>query len=71
MSGNYGGVNSDGFIDLLLGNGSPRMERLDTFVPLENDQGHLSNTTFSAGPPFPARAMAPTAPICLAMAACR
>jgi tetratricopeptide (TPR) repeat protein len=52
MSGNYGDVNNDGFIDLLLGNGSPRMERLEPFVLLENDRGHFRNTTFSAGLPF-------------------
>ena len=52
MSGNYGDVNNDGFIDLLLGNGSPRMERLEPFVLLENDRGTFHNSTFSAGLPF-------------------
>ena len=52
MSGNYGDVNNDGFIDLLLGNGSPRMERLEPFILLENDRGRFSNTTFAAGLPF-------------------
>jgi tetratricopeptide (TPR) repeat protein len=52
MSGNYGDVNNDGYIDLLLGNGSPRMERLEPFILLENDAGRFSNTTFAAGLPF-------------------
>src|SRR5260370_31441625 len=52
MSGNYGDVNNDGYIDLLLGNGSPRMERLEPFILLENDHSQISNTTFAAGPPF-------------------
>ena len=53
MSGNSGDVNNDGYIDLLLGNGSPRMERLEPFVLLENDRGAaFRNTTFAAGLPF-------------------
>jgi hypothetical protein len=52
MSGNVGDVNNDGFTDLLLGNGSPRMERLEPFILLENDRGTFRNTTFSAGLPF-------------------
>jgi tetratricopeptide (TPR) repeat protein len=52
MSGNFGDVNNDGYIDLLLGNGSPRMERLEPFILLENDCGKFSNTTFAAGLPF-------------------
>ena len=52
MSGNFGDVNNDGYIDLLLGNGSPRMERLEPFILLENDCGTFHNTTFSAGLPF-------------------
>jgi tetratricopeptide (TPR) repeat protein len=52
MSGNFGDVNNDGYIDLLLGNGSPRMERLEPFILLENDHGTFHNTTFSAGLPF-------------------
>ncbi len=52
MSGNYGDVNNDGYIDLLLGNGSPRMERLEPFILLENNNGLFSNTTFAAGLPF-------------------
>jgi tetratricopeptide (TPR) repeat protein len=52
MSGNFGDVNNDGYIDLLLGNGSPRMERLEPFILLENDRGTFSNTTFAAGLPF-------------------
>jgi tetratricopeptide (TPR) repeat protein len=52
MSGSFGDVNNDGYIDLLLGNGSPRMERLEPFILLENDRGRFHNTTFSAGLPF-------------------
>ena len=52
MSGNFGDVNNDGFIDLLLGNGSPRMERLEPFILLENDGAKFHKTTFSAGLPF-------------------
>ena len=52
MAGNFADVNNDGYIDLLLGNGSPRMERLEPFVLLENDKGHFRNTTFAAGLPF-------------------
>jgi tetratricopeptide (TPR) repeat protein len=52
MSGSMGDVNNDGYIDLLLGNGSPRMERLEPFILLENDRGTFHNTTFSAGLPF-------------------
>ncbi len=52
MSGSMGDVNNDGYIDLLLGNGSPRMERLEPFVLLENDRGRFRNTTFAAGLPF-------------------
>ena len=52
MAGNYGDVNNDGYIDLLLGNGSPRMERLEPFVLLENEGGKFRNTTFAAGLPF-------------------
>ena len=71
MSGNFGDVNNDGYIDLLLGNGSPRMDRLEPFILLENDRGTFRNTTFAAGFLFPAKAMAPTAPTCSATAACR
>ena len=52
MSGNFGDVNNDGFIDLLLGNGSPRMERLEPFILLESDGASFHDTTFAAGLPF-------------------
>jgi hypothetical protein len=52
MSGNCGDVNNDGFLDLLLGNGSPRMDRFEPFVLLENDGRKFHNVTFSAGLPF-------------------
>ena len=52
MSGNFADVNNDGFIDLLLGNGSPRMERLEPFVLMESDGTKFHNTTFAAGLPY-------------------
>src|SRR5262249_332358 len=52
MSGNFGDINNDGFIDLLLGNGSPRMERLEPFILLESDGAKFHNTTFAAGLPY-------------------
>jgi hypothetical protein len=35
-----------------MANGSPRMERLEPFILLENDRGTFHNTTFAAGLPF-------------------
>lgn len=52
MSGNAGDFNNDGYLDLLLGNGSPRMDRLDPVVILESDGKRFRNTTFAAGLPF-------------------
>jgi len=52
MSGNAGDFNNDGFIDLVLGNGSPRMDRLDPVVIMENDGKRYRNTTFAAGLPY-------------------
>lgn len=52
MSGNAGDFDNDGHVDLVLGNGSPRMDRLEPLVLLENDgAGKYSNITFSAGLP--------------------
>ena len=52
MSGNAGDTNNDGFIDLLLGNGGPRMDRSEPLVVLENDgRGRFRNVTFTAGLP--------------------
>ena len=52
MSGNFGDLNNDGHLDFLLGNGSPRMDRLEPLVLLENDGSKFHNVTFSAGLPF-------------------
>jgi len=52
MSGNFGDLNNDGFLDILLGNGSPRMDRLEPLILLENDGTKFHNVTFSAGLPF-------------------
>ena len=53
MSGNFGDFNNDGYLDLLLGNGGPRMDRIEPSVILENDgNGKFHNVTFAAGLPF-------------------
>ncbi len=52
MSGNAGDFNNDGHIDLVLGNGSPRMDRLEPPILLENDGKRFRNITFAAGLPF-------------------
>ena len=52
MSGNFGDLNNDGHLDFLLGNGSPRMDRLEPLILLENDGLKFHNVTFSAGLPF-------------------
>jgi tetratricopeptide (TPR) repeat protein len=53
MSGNAGDFNNDGHIDLLLGNGDPRMDRTEPAVIMENDgSGVFRNVTFAAGLPF-------------------
>ncbi len=51
MSGAVADVNNDGFLDLLLGNGGPRVDRLEPLVLLENDGGRFHNVTFTAGLP--------------------
>ena len=51
MSGNAGDINNDGYLDFVLGNGSPRMERADALTLLEYDgRGSFRNVTFAAGP---------------------
>jgi len=52
MSGNAGDFNNDGYLDLVLGNGSPRMDRLEPPVLLEYDGERYHNVTFAAGLPF-------------------
>jgi tetratricopeptide (TPR) repeat protein len=52
MSGNAGDFNNDGYLDLVLGNGSPRMDRLEPPILLENDGERFHNITFAAGLPF-------------------
>jgi len=57
MSGNAGDTNNDGHLDLLLGNGGPRMDRSEPLVVLENDgQGRFRNVTFAAGLPVAGKA---------------
>ena len=52
MSGNIGDFNNDGNIDIVLGNGSPRMDRLEPPILLQNDGKRFHNITFAAGLPF-------------------
>jgi tetratricopeptide (TPR) repeat protein len=52
MSGNCADLNNDGHLDLMLGNGSPRMDRVEPLVVLENDGHTFRNVTFSSGMPF-------------------
>lgn len=52
MSGNAGDFNNDGYLDLVLGNGSPRMDRLEPPILLESDGKRFHNITFAAGLPF-------------------
>jgi hypothetical protein len=49
MSANVGDVNNDGYMDVVLGNGSPKMDRLDPMVLMEFDGYKFRNTTFAAG----------------------
>lgn len=53
MSANAGDINNDGNLDIVLGNGSPRMERLEPPAVLQSDGRRFRNVTFTAGlPPF-------------------
>jgi tetratricopeptide (TPR) repeat protein len=52
MSGNAGDFNNDGYLDFVLGNGSPRMDRMEPSILLENDGKKFRNVTFAAGLPF-------------------
>jgi len=49
MSANAADVNNDGYVDVVLGNGSPKMDRLDPMVLMEFDGYGFRNTTFAAG----------------------
>ncbi len=51
MSANFGDINNDGHLDMVFGNGSPRMERLEPPAVLETDGKRFRNITFSAGLP--------------------
>jgi len=54
MSGNFGDFNNDGYVDFLLGNGDPHMNRTEPPTVLEYDErsGKYKNITFAAGLPF-------------------
>ena len=49
MSANIADVNNDGNPDIVLGNGSPKMDRLDPMVLMEFNGSKFRNTTFAAG----------------------
>jgi len=52
MSGNAADINNDGYLDIVLGNGGPLMDRNEPMVILENDGTRFRNVTFSAGLPI-------------------
>jgi hypothetical protein len=54
MSANLGDFNNDGYVDFLLGNGDPHMNRTEPPTALEFDavSGKYRNITFAAGLPF-------------------
>jgi hypothetical protein len=52
MSGNAGDLNNDGWQDIVLGNGSPRMERVEPLTLLESDGRGFRDVTFTAGLPI-------------------
>jgi tetratricopeptide (TPR) repeat protein len=52
MSGACGDLDNDGNLDFMLGNGSPRMDRLEPMVVLQSDGINYRNVTFSSGLPF-------------------
>ena len=52
MSGNAGDLNNDGYQEIILGNGSPRMERVEPLTILESDGRTFHDVTFTAGLPI-------------------
>lgn len=52
MSGNAADINNDGYLDIILGNGSPKMDRMEPMIVMENDGHKFRNVTFAAGFPF-------------------
>jgi hypothetical protein len=51
MSGAVGDVSNNGYLDILLGNGDPQMDRNEPPILLEGSDLGYRNTTFSAGLP--------------------
>jgi tetratricopeptide (TPR) repeat protein len=52
MSGNVADLNNDGYVDIVFGNGSPKMDRLEPLAVFQSDGKKFHNITFSAGLPF-------------------
>ena len=52
MSGNAADINNDGYLDIVLGNGGPLVDRNEPMVVLESDGHRFRNVTFSAGLPL-------------------
>jgi hypothetical protein len=52
MSGACGDLDNDGNIDFMLGNGGPRMDRIEPMIVLQNDGIQFRDVTFAAGLPF-------------------
>ncbi len=54
MSGASGDFNNDGYIDFLLGNGDPHMNRTEppTLLEFDSRTGRYKDVTFTAGLPF-------------------
>ena len=51
MSGNTADLDNDGYLDMVLGNGGPLVDRTEPMVVLQNDRGLFRNVTFTAGLP--------------------
>ena len=52
MSGNAADINNDGYLDIVLGNGGPLVDRNEPMVVLESDGKRFRDVTFSAGLPY-------------------